>query len=172
VRPDRRALLAALLAGGLPLAGRAQFRLQRWPAGTPAPALPSTDIQGSEQRLAALKGRVVLVNFWATWCGPCKEEMPTLQTLAELEGERIAVLAVNSRERPATVRRYLAATQLKLPVLLDPRGEATRAWQVEAFPTTILIDTAGQPRLVVIGAVDWTGQDAARWIDALGERRT
>jgi len=97
--------------------------------------------------------------------------MPTLQTLAELEGERIAVLAVNSRERPATVRRYLAATQLKLPVLLDPRGEVTRAWQIEAFPTTILIDTSGQPRQVVTGAVDWTGQDAARWIDALGGRR-
>jgi len=60
---DRRALLAALLAGGLPLAGQAQFRLQRWPAGTPAPALPPTDIQGGEHHLAALRGRVVLVNF-------------------------------------------------------------------------------------------------------------
>lgn len=163
----RRALLAALLAGGLPPVGQAQYRLQRWPERTPAPALPAADLQGRAWSLAALRGRAVLVNFWATWCGPCKEEMPTLQTLAELEGERLAVLAINSRERPATVRRYLAATQLKLPVLLDPQGEATRAWQVSAFPTTVLIDATGQPRQVVTGAVDWTGADAARWVQAL-----
>jgi len=163
---DRRRWLVALLAGAAGAAARAQYKSVPWPAGRALPPLPATDVQGRHWDLAALRGRVVLVNFWATWCAPCKEEMPTLQTLAELEGERLAVLAVDVREALPRVRRYLQATGLQLPVLLDPQGETARAWGVSVFPTTVLIDAAGRPSRVVLGAVDWTGPDASGWIRA------
>lgn len=110
----------------------------------------------------------VLVDFWATWCAPCKEEMPALQTLAELEGERLAVLAVNAREPLPRVRRYAQATGLTLPVLPDPQGAITRAWGVTVFPTTVLIDTRGRPQRTITGAVDWSDAPALGWVQALG----
>ena len=123
---------------------------------------------GKAWDLAALRGRAVLVNFWATWCAPCKEEMPTLQTLAELEGERLAVLAVNVREPLPRVRRYVQASGLSLTVLPDPKGAITQAWGIKVFPSTVLIDASGRPRQVISGAVDWTGAPALNWIKTLG----
>lgn len=127
-------------------------------------ALPGMD---SEVALADYRGQYVLVNFWATWCPPCKEEMPTLQTLHELESGRLTVLAVNVREGPRRVRRYLQSAGLTLPVLPDPDGEITRAWDMTVFPTTVLIDASGRPRQLVRGAVDWAGPQALDWIEAL-----
>jgi thiol-disulfide isomerase/thioredoxin len=138
-----------------------------WPAGRALPPLKGPDLQGQAWDLAALRGRAVLINFWATWCAPCKEEMPTLQTLAELEGERLAVLAVNVREPLPRVRRYAQSAGLTFPILPDPRGDITRAWGMTVFPTTALIDTAGRPQRVVSGAVDWTGATAQDWVAAL-----
>ena len=93
--------------------------------------------------------------------------MPTLQTLAELEGERLAVLAVNVREPLPRVRRYVQTAGLTLTVLPDPRGEITRDWGMTVFPSTVLIDASGRPRQVITGAVDWTGEPASRWIASL-----
>ena len=168
----RRALLqgAALALVGAPaLAAETEkrYRTQPWPSGKAVPPLAGTDLQGHAWDLAALRGRAVLINFWATWCAPCKEEMPTLQTLAELEGDRLAVLAVNVREPLSRVTRYVQSAALSLPVLPDQRGTITSAWGMTVFPTTVLIDTTGRPRRVVTGAVDWTGADAQAWIKAL-----
>ena len=168
--PTRRQTLAGwLLATALPGA-HAQHISKPWPAGRALPPLAATDLNGKAWDLAALRGRAVLVNFWATWCAPCKEEMPTLQTLAELEGERLAVLAVNVREPLPRVRRYVQSSGLSLPVLPDPKGEITRAWGMTVFPSTVLIDTAGRPRQTITGAADWTGAAALDWIKALGPR--
>ena len=164
--PTRRLALATLLAGALPPA-RAQHVARPWPAGRAVPPLAATDLQGQPWELAALRGRAVLINFWATWCAPCKEEMPTLQTLAELEGERLAVLAVNVREPLPRVRRYVQSAGLTLTVLPDPRGDITRDWGMTVFPSTVLIDASGRPRQVITGAVDWTGEPASRWIASL-----
>lgn len=123
--------------------------------------------EGGDLALAAFRGKPLIINFWATWCAPCKEEMPTLQTLAELEGERLAVLAVNVREPLPRVRRYAQSAGLTFPILPDPRGDITRAWGMTVFPTTALIDTAGRPQRVVSGAVDWTGATAQDWVAAL-----
>ncbi|MEZ5606381.1 MAG: TlpA disulfide reductase family protein [Burkholderiaceae bacterium] len=163
----RRAMASLLLAAALP-AARAQNVSKPWPAGRALPPLAATDLNGKAWDLSALRGRAVLINFWATWCAPCKEEMPTLQTLAELEGERLAVLAVNVREPLPRVRRYVQSSGLSLAVLPDPKGEITQAWGIKVFPTTVLIDASGRPRQVVSGAVDWTGAPALNWIKALG----
>ncbi len=162
----RQALVGLLLAGTLPGAG-AQNVSKPWPAGRALPPLAATDLNGKAWDLATLRGRAVLINFWATWCAPCKEEMPTLQTLAELEGERLAVLAVNVREPLPRVRRYVQSSGLSLTVLPDPKGEITRAWGMTVFPTTVLVDTAGHPQRVIAGAVDWSGSPALGWVQSL-----
>lgn len=159
--------LAALLAAAGPRAAWAQHVDKPWPAGKPLPPLVGTDLRGQRWDLAALRGRAVLINFWATWCAPCKEEMPTLQTLADLEGDRLAVLAVNVREPLPRVARYAQAVGLSLTVLPDPRGEITSAWGMKVFPTTVLVDTRGRAQRVVSGAVDWTGAQAQAWVQAL-----
>lgn len=164
---SRRDCLALLLASAPVLFAQAQYRSSPWPARQAQPQLSAQDLLGKTWDLTALKGRVVLLNFWATWCGPCKEEMPTLQTLAEMEGDDLAVLAVDVNEPLPRVRRYLQATNLDLTVLRDPEGDIARAWGVTVFPTTILIDTEGHARQVILGAVDWTGPEAARWLKTL-----
>lgn len=166
--PIRRRALAGLLLAGTLSAARAQNASKPWPAGRALPLLAATDLNGKAWDLSALRGRAVLINFWATWCAPCKEEMPTLQTLADLEGERLAVLTVNVREPLPRVRRYVQTSGLALPVLPDPKGEITRAWGMTVFPSTVLVDAQGRARQVISGAVDWTASPALGWIKALG----
>ena len=162
--PTRRQALASLmLAGALPQA-RAQHVVRLWPAGRARPALTAADLDGKAWDLAHLHGRAVLIHFWATWCAHCKEEMPTLQTLAELEGEH---LAVNVREPLPRIRRYVQSAGLTLTVLPDPQGEITGAWAIKVFPTTVLIDAHGKARQLISGAVDWTSDPALNWIKAL-----
>jgi thiol-disulfide isomerase/thioredoxin len=177
MKADRRRTLRRLsvyaagagAAAGLLPAARAQgYEAKRWPPGLPVPPLQATDLQGKVWRLADLRGRAVLLNFWATWCEPCRIEMPTLQQLAELYGpEQLLVLAINFKESPRKITQYVQASGMNLPVLLDPNGDIARQWGATVFPTTILIDADGKPRQRVRGEVDWTGRDAAAMVEPL-----
>jgi thiol-disulfide isomerase/thioredoxin len=138
-----------------------------WPDGQAVPPLALADAQGRTWRLADLRGKVVILNFWATWCEPCRAEMPTLQSLAELYGDELTVLAVNFKERDDRVQRFARGAGLQLPMPLDRDGAAAAAWGVKIFPTSIIIARDGRPRWRVTGEVDWTGRDAARWIEPL-----
>ncbi len=168
----RRACLVAV--GAAPLAllasrpSQAQFQREplSWPSGR-APQLDALDVQGRRWNTAALQGKAVLLNFWATWCAPCKEEMPTLQTLHDLADPHLVVLTVNVREPAPRVARYMQTAGLSLPVLLDPEGALAKAWGVKVYPSTVLMDVRGRPRERVTGAVDWTGGEAQRWMAAL-----
>jgi thiol-disulfide isomerase/thioredoxin len=165
----RRDLLGgALAAAALPAAAQPGYDLTPWPPGRAAPPLQAPDLQGRIWRLADLRGRVVLLNFWATWCPPCRAEMPSLQQLSELYSpQQLQVLALNVGEGPRRITQYLQSVGLSLTVLLDPQSEAARQWGASALPTTYLIDTEGRPRLRVRGEVDWTSREALAWIDAL-----
>lgn len=158
---DRRCvLLAALaLASG---ASRAAYQVRPWTHA--APALGLKDLDGKAWELPALQGRAVLLNFWATWCDPCREEMPSLQALARRHEGELSVLMVNYREGAATIQRFLERMPMGLPVLLDSDGTAARAWTSRVFPTTVLIDRSGRPRYQVVGAVDWSGDEARQWL--------
>lgn len=167
---DRRTLLRSLAPVGWLATGNshAQHALTDWPAGQPLPAIEALDLQGRPWRLAELRGRPVLLNFWASWCEPCRAEMPTLQALAELYGpEQLAVVALNFKEAPATVARFVQRTGLRLPVLLDREGAVARACAVKVFPTTLLIGADGRPRQRVRGELDWTGAEAERLVQGL-----
>lgn len=162
---DRRAvaagltLLAALPARKLHAAGMPD--LSRWTPGAPKP-LPDfkwTDAAGTERTAADLRGQGAVINFWATWCIPCVAEMPALDELArQMAGDRVAVLALSSdRGGAAVVERFYKERGIRtLPVLLDPRGDAARAFGSRGIPTTIVVDRAGQERGRLEGAADWS----------------
>jgi thiol-disulfide isomerase/thioredoxin len=166
---QRIAAGAAGWTGASSLAAQTQgFEVTPWPASRNAPPLQAADMQGKVWRLSDLRGRVVLINFWATWCEPCRAEMPTLQQLAEFYGEdKLVVLAINFKESTRKITQYVQSTGMSLTVLPDPEGVITRQWGVSVFPTTILIDAQGQPRQRIRGEVDWTGRAAAALVEPL-----
>lgn len=171
--PRRQFLQAAALAGVAALSGRRAlaasepaYAVSPWQGVVPP--LQAVDTQGKIWRLTELKGRAVLLNFWASWCEPCRAEMPTLQQVADLYGpEKLLVLAINFKEHPTRAIQFAATTGLTVPVLLDPQGLTAKAWGVKVFPTTVLVDRQGRPRQRVQGEADWTGAAAAQWIENL-----
>ena len=170
---SRRQLLiaAAALATGAPAA--AQSVRTDWPRRKPTPALTLRLLDGSTWSLAAQRGHAVLLNYWATWCEPCVEEMPALARLAERErASGLRVVAVNYREAEAAVRAFVEKTSPALPVALDVAGVAARVFDAHVFPTTVAIDAAGRVRFVVMGKCDWTDERSRAWLDELLGRRS
>jgi thiol-disulfide isomerase/thioredoxin len=169
----RRALLRGLAtAAALPAAhgAHAEPTPQRrpWPRGTPTPALELPDLDGRPWRLAERRGRVVVLNFWASWCEPCREEMPSLERLAQRhQGEGLEVVTVNYREGGGTIRRFLEAVPLNLPVLRDAEGRAAKAFGARVFPFTAFIARDGRVAFTVVGAADWAGDPARGWVHGL-----
>jgi thiol-disulfide isomerase/thioredoxin len=131
------------------------------------PSGSMTDLQGSEWRLPALRGRVVLLNFWASWCEPCKEEMPSLQALADRHADRLVVLTINLKESPEAIARFVRSSGLHLPVVRDADGSLARAWGVRIYPSTVLIDAQGRVRSVVRGGLDWAGEEGVKLLGPL-----
>lgn len=160
--------LAAATAALLPGAARAAYLVRPWPEGKAAPALALSDMNGKPWSLAALKGQPVLLNFWASWCEPCRAEMPSLELVATRhERAGLVVLAVNYQEAPPVIKRFLDLRPFSLPILLDRDGAATAAWTPRVFPTTVLIDRHGTPRQSVLGDLDWMGPAARELIEPL-----
>ncbi len=132
------------------------------------PPLALSDLAGRSHALADYRGKVVLVNFWATWCEPCREEMPSMQRLtAHLSGRPFAILAVNYGESPARVDEFVKRSALDLPILLDPGQAAARAWRVRTLPASFLVGADGQVRYSVIGELDWVSTGAVDTIRRL-----
>lgn len=130
--------------------------LQPWRGG-PAPQLELRALDGPAHRLADYRGRVVLVNFWATWCEPCREEMPSMQRLKEkLAGRPFAVLAVNLDEPEARIRTFLSRMKVDFTVLLDPGRVAAKSWNARILPASFVIGPDGRIRYSVVGELDWS----------------
>ncbi len=102
--------------------------------------------------LAEYRGKYVLVNFWASWCGPCAEETPDLQAFHEQHSDRVVVLGVNQQEQPGAARDFLARFGVTYPVVLDRSGEVSQAYGVgRGLPISFLVDPAGVVEKVVFG---------------------
>jgi thiol-disulfide isomerase/thioredoxin len=167
-RHTRRHAVHALVAigAGAVLPGAGAQQLAPWAGPVPPLPQPLLDLEGKAWMLP-VPGRATVVNFWASWCEPCRSEMPALQQMADLYGDRLSVVALNFKERPATAQRFARTTGLAMPVLLDPWGAAAAAWGVKVFPTTLLFDAKGRPRLRVQGAIDWTDAKVGALVETL-----
>jgi thiol-disulfide isomerase/thioredoxin len=142
-------------------------KLEPW-SGRAAPALVSKDLDGRTHDLKTHRGKVVLVNFWATWCEPCREEMPSIQRLRDrMSGKRFAVLLINVDEPDARVRRYMEETRVDLPNVMDQGKRVTGQWAVKVLPSTFLVGPDGRVRYRVIGDMDWNSERAAQVIERL-----
>ena len=141
-RPLRRALPILLLSLLAPLAAPAA------PApGSTAPDFTLHSLGGPNLRLQEQRGRVVLLNFWASWCGPCREEMPQLNRLHEkYRASGVSLLGVNVDEDPSKVQALVAQLGVKFPVLMDTDKQVSRLYDMNAMPATLLIDREGKVR--------------------------
>ncbi len=123
--------------------------------GGRAPDFDALDTDGERRRLSDLQGRIVVLNFWATWCEPCRAEMPLLQARArDLETTGLVVIGVNFDEPAETVRAFQTELGLTFPLLLDPGGPIQSLYRVLAYPTTFFVDAAGVIRFQHLGVMD------------------
>lgn len=117
--------------------------------GSAAPDFHASDLKGSVVTLSELRGQFVLINFWATWCAPCRVEMPVIQ--ARYNDGGFAVLAVNFDESAEKVQGFVDELGLDLPVLLDPGGAVQELYRVRGYPTTYFVDGQGVIQYIHIG---------------------
>ena len=135
-----------------------------------APDFTLKTLEGKTLRLSELQGKkVVLINFWATWCPPCRVEMPTLQTIySDYKGKGLEILAVNIEpDANQEIREFTKELRLTFPVLLDPDMKVTRNYRVFGVPVSMLIDHQGIVRARDFGYRDWTDKESRRQVESL-----
>lgn len=145
------------IAVSAPVPKRTAVRgLQPYRGNPSPPSLQLADLDGSKYDLLKLRERVVLVNFWASWCPPCVREMPSMQRLKEKMSDRpFTILAVNMAESNTEVRAFLDKIKIDFPVLMDRDGALLKRWKVIVFPTSFVIDTEGRIRYAALGELEW-----------------
>jgi len=140
----------------------AEMGVVRYKGAPQAPEFSLPTLEGRTVTLSALRGQVVFLNFWATWCPPCREEMPSIEQLhRELRGQGLVVLAVDVDEAPERVARFVKDFRLGFPVLLDAGSHVFSSYGAPGLPTTILIDRQGRVIGGALGPRDWAS-DAGR----------
>lgn len=128
----------------------------------------SNDIDGEEFELEDARGRWIFLHFWASWCGPCKEEMPAIQQLADaITGDSFQIVMINTAEDEDTVFEFLASIGVELNSLMDVDGQVTEAWKPRGLPTTFLINPAGEVKYQAIGGRDWSKPEYIGFIEKL-----
>jgi len=134
--------IVALLVGVMLSAGAAEL-------SGPAPDFALAAKDGGQVTLAELEGQVVMLNFWATWCGPCRQEMPHLETLYKRYSDLgFTLLGVNVEEDSSGADKFLEETPVTFPILFDPKSEVSKRYDVIAMPSTVLIDRTGNMRFI------------------------
>jgi peroxiredoxin len=136
--------------------------------GERAPSFAGHTMHGPRLSLGDVRGKVVILTFWATWCPPCRTDLTSLEDLhRRLGSQHLAVIAVNVQEPSAVVRKYIEGLSLTFAVLADPRGEIQRSYGVIGLPTTFLIARDGRAVARAIGPRDWAGLPSRELVQAL-----
>lgn len=160
-------ILAVLLIGLFGVVGAHAAGFERR-AALAAPDLKALDLTGASKTLADYRGKVVVLNFWATWCPPCQREMPSLERLrTRMAGRPLEIVAISSAEALDEVNAYLSKMKLGFPVLLDSDGSNTRRWKVFALPTTFVLDAGGRVRHVLTGPTEWDEGEALAVVESM-----
>lgn len=155
--------LLTVVSAGPTFAGDpfASIKMSRLPAGSMAAPFELATLDGKVVKSSELAGKVVLVNFWATWCGPCKEEMPSLARLQQqLDPTRFALLTVTTDLQPQGIVHFLSQLGVNLPVLFDEDQEVSRSFMVRGLPTTIVIARDGTLVGRAVGPRAWDSPEA------------
>ena len=148
-----KTLAAALIA--LSLAGCGELS-EKATVGLTAPDFTLVDLQGKTWKLSDLRGQVVLVNFWATWCPPCLEEMPSMEKLyRSMSPDSFKMVATLYKDEPEAAQRLVSSKGYTFPVLLDPDEKTGQAYGLTGVPETFIIDRIGVLRKKFIGPVQW-----------------
>ncbi len=162
----RRAGVAVAVAATLGLAAPVHagsehldaLMVQTLPTPIPAPGFRLTDADGAPRTLESFRGSVVLLNFWATWCIPCRDEMPVMERLHRAYRERgLTVLGVNFKESAREVRAFLEKLGVSFGTILDMDGAVSGTYRVRGLPVTFLVDREGRLLWKAIGAREWDG---------------
>ena len=134
-----------------------------------APDICLEDLQGKKWELKHLKGKVVFLNFWATWCGPCKEEMPSMEELCKQFKDKDFVFLTISVDYAGVkpVKEYIEKNRYTFPVLIDPKGKTLDLFEVRGIPTTFLIDQKGGLIGKAIGPRDWKRPEVVSVVNLL-----
>ena len=144
------------------------LNLSDYPFSMRPPDFSGLTADGKNASLAGLRGRVVLLNFWATWCQECRPEMPVFERLhREFATRGLSVMGINAREGTAAVRKYSKELGLTFPLVLDSRGEINSAYGVIGLPTTFLIARDGRAVALAVGPKEWASAPARALIQTL-----
>ncbi len=139
----------------------------------PAPGFTSDRLGGGKARLSDYQGKVILLNFWATWCMPCRMEMPSMESLRrKYKAQDFVVIAISTDDSGSEGRiaSFVKRLNLGFPVLLDPQGEVSAIYKVSSLPASYLIDRNGKIAGRVVGSVDWASSDAFKIVESLLSR--
>ena len=138
-----------------------------------APDFTLPALNGGKVRLKGLRGKVVFINFWATWCLPCKEEMPTMERLYQkMKGKDFTILAISiDVQGERVVRPFVEKLKLTYPILLDPKQKVAEKYRLWSLPTTYILDREGKPVHMVLGGKRWDTPENVALIQKIIDRR-
>lgn len=134
--------------------------------GSAAPEFSLQTLDGKDVLSSQFRGKPVLINFWATWCGPCEEEMPLIQKAADQYGQNLIVLGINDDETADQVRTFVQQHRLSFHILMDPGSKVTDLYQVRGFPTTYFVNAQGKIQAIQIG--EMSAEQLATYLGQIG----
>lgn len=155
-------LVLGLTAGGVYGGGSS---LQTVAVGEVLPDVPLMGLNGPSSRMAAFRGRPLIINVWASWCGPCRQEMASLERLAWQDTSRFNLIGISTDDYAVNARAFLTRSGATLPHFLDQRLRLETLLGAERLPLTVLVDAQGRVLEKIYGAREWDGEQAARLLE-------
>ena len=158
-------------AGGFPAGVKLPFAIRNIVPPIPGYSFELLDPNNKPVKLKDYKGKVLLLNFWATWCIPCVREMPDFQALLNaMEGENFAILGINVMDSKSRVERFLKKKKIDLPIALDTKGVTYPKYNVRNFPTTLILDKEGREIGRTLGIREWHSPESIEFFKSLSRK--